>query len=197
VCLLKGDLTRAVTVLELGLPRESAEPVTRLWPFVASALGAAYTGLGRVDEALPLLEQAVERARAMKLKANQALRLARLAEAHVKAGRPDGAFPLAAQGLDFAQEHRERGHEAYALRLLASIEIEREAPNLDRAEENYQKALALANQLGMRPLQAHCHVGLGGLYRRQGDSDAALAAVAAARDLFRAMGMTFWLHDSE
>jgi tetratricopeptide (TPR) repeat protein len=149
-----------------------------------------------VDEALPLLEQAVERARAMKLKANQALRLTRLAEAHVRAGRPDDAFALAAQGLDLAQEHRERGHEAHALRLLALIEIEREVPNLDRAEENYQKALALANQLGMRPLQAHCHVGLGGLYRRQGDSDAALAAVAAARDLFRAMGMTFWLHDS-
>jgi class 3 adenylate cyclase/tetratricopeptide (TPR) repeat protein len=196
-CLLKGDLTRAVTVLELGLPRESAEPVTRLWPFVASALGASYTGLGRVDEALPLLEQAVERARAMKLKANQALRLTRLAEAHVRAGRPDGAFALAAQGLDLAQEHRERGHEAHALRLLALIEIEREVPNLDRAEENYQKALALANQLGMRPLQAHCHVGLGRLYRRRDDSEAAVAAIAAARDLFRAMGMTFWLHDSE
>jgi class 3 adenylate cyclase/tetratricopeptide (TPR) repeat protein len=196
-CLLKGDLTRAVTVLEVGLPRESAEPVTRLWPFVASALGAAYAGLGRVDEALPLLEQAVERARAMKLKANQALRLTRLAEAHVRAGRPDGAFLLAVQGLDLAQEHRERGHEAYALRLLASIEIEREAPNLDRAEEYYQKALALANQLGMRPLQAHCHVGLGSLYRRHGDSEAAAAAAAAARDLFRAMDMTFWLHHPE
>jgi tetratricopeptide (TPR) repeat protein len=181
-CLLKGDLTRAVTVLERGLPREPAEPVTRVWPFIASALGAAYTGLGRVDEALPLLEQAVERARAMKLKANQALRLARLAEAHFRAGRPDGAFPLAAQGLDLAQEHRERGHEAHALRLLASIEIERAVPNLDRAEESYQKALALANPLGMRPLQAHCHVGLGRLYRRRGDSEAAAAAVSGARE---------------
>jgi len=133
----------------------------------------------------------------MKLKANQALRLVRLAEAHVEAGRADGAFTLAAQGLDLAQEHRERGHEAYAFRLLASIEVEREAPNLDRAEENYQKALALANQLGMRPLQAHCHVGLSRLYRRRGGSEEASAAVGAARELFRAMEMTFWLHDSE
>ena len=195
--LLKGDLTRAITVLEPGLPREAAEPVSRLWSFVASALGAAYTGVGRVDEALPLLEQAVERARAMKLKANQALRLVRLAEAHVRAGRPDGAFALAAQALDLAQEHRERGHEAHALRLLGLIEIEREVPNLDRAEENYQKALALANQLGMRPLQAHCHVGLGRLYRRRGHSEAATAAVTAARDLFRAMDMTFWPRDIE
>ena len=63
--------------------------------------------------------------------------------------------------------------------------------------ENYQKALALANQLGMRPLQAHCHVGLSRLYRRRGGSEEASAAVGAARELFRAMEMTFWLHDSE
>ena len=80
----------------------------------------------------------------MKLKANHSLRLVRLAEAHVRAGRAESAFPLAAQALDLAQEHRERGHEAHALRLLASIEVEREAPALDRAEEGYRKALALA-----------------------------------------------------
>ena len=105
----------------------------------------------------------------MKLKANHSLRLARLAEAQLTAGRPESAFPLAAQALDLAQEHRERGHEAHVLRLLAAIEVEREAPALDRAEEGYRKALALAEQLGMRPLQAHCHLGLGRLYRRRGD----------------------------
>ena len=140
----KGDFARAVAVLERGLPREPGELIGRVWPFVASALGAAYTHLGRVDEALPLLEEAVERAATMKLKANHSLRLARLAEAHVGAGRAESAFPLAAQALDLAQEHRERGHEAHALRLLAAIELAREAPALDRAEEGYRKALALA-----------------------------------------------------
>ncbi|PYO18725.1 MAG: hypothetical protein DMD88_17070 [Candidatus Rokuibacteriota bacterium] len=195
-CLLKGDLDRAVTILERGLPREPAEPINRAWPFVASALGAAYTYAGRVDDALPLLEQAVERAAAMKLRANQSLRLARLAEAHVRSGRPESAFTIAAQALDLAQEHRERGHEAHIVRLLAAIAMEREAPTLDRAEEGYRKALTLAEQLGMRPLQAHCHLGLGRLYQRRGDGEAA-AAVATARDLFRSMGMTFWLRDAE
>jgi tetratricopeptide (TPR) repeat protein len=144
-----------------------------------------------------LLEASVERAAAMKLKANQSIRLVRLAEAHVRAGRPESAFPLAAQALDLAQEHRERGHEAHALRLLASIEIERKAPALDRAEEGYRKALGLAEQLGMRPLQGHCHLGLGRLHRRTGHADSAASAVAAARDLYRAMDMTFWLHETE
>jgi class 3 adenylate cyclase/tetratricopeptide (TPR) repeat protein len=197
VCVAKGDFDRAVAVLERGVSRESSEPRTGAWPFVASALGAAYTHAGRLVEALPLLEGSVERAAAMKLKANQSIRLVRLAEAHVRAGRPESAFPLAAQALDLAQEYNERGHEAHALRLLASIEIEREAPVLDRAEEGYRKALALAEQLGMRPLQGHCHHGLGRLHRRTGDADSAASAVAAARDLYRAMDMTFWLHETE
>ena len=197
VCVAKGDFDRAVAVLERGVSREAGEPRTGAWPFVASALGAAYTHAGRLVEALPLLEGSVERAAAMKLKANQSIRLVRLAEAHVRAGRPESAFPLAAKALDLAQEHHERGHEAHALRLLASIEIEREAPVLDRAEEGYRKALALAEQLGMRPLQGHCHHGLGRLHRRTGDADSAASAVAAARDLYRAMDMTFWLHETE
>jgi class 3 adenylate cyclase/tetratricopeptide (TPR) repeat protein len=197
VCVARGDFDRAIIVLERGLSREADELSTRVWPFVASALGAAYTHAGRLAEALPLLEEAVERAAAVKLNANQSLRLARLAEAHVRSGRPESAFPLAAQALDRAQEHRERGHEAHALRLLASIELEREAPVLDRAEDSYRRALALARQLGMRPLQAHCHRGLGRLHARRGDSDAAAVELAAARELFQTMDMTFWLREIE
>jgi tetratricopeptide (TPR) repeat protein len=193
--LLKGDVGRAVTILERGLPPEPAEPITRAWPFVASALGAAYTLAGRVDDALPLLEQAVERAAAMKLRANQSLRLARVAEAHLRARGAESAISVAAQALDLAQELGERGHEAHVLRLLAVIEMEREAPALDRAEEGFRKALALAEQLGMRPLQAHCHLGLGRLYQRRGDREAA-AAISAAGDLFRAMDMTYWLRET-
>jgi class 3 adenylate cyclase/tetratricopeptide (TPR) repeat protein len=218
VLVTKGDFNHAIAVLERGLSRDPSELIGRAfvattpapthadvaaseltgraWPFVASALGAAYTHVGRVDDALPLLARAVEQAATMKLRANQSLRLARLAEAHVRAGRAESAFTIAAQALDLAQEHRERGHEAHALRLLASIEMEREAPALDRAEEGYRKALALAEQLGMRPLQAHCQLGLGRMYQRRGDGEAA-ALIAAARDLFQAMDMTFWLHDAE
>jgi tetratricopeptide (TPR) repeat protein len=198
VCVAKGDFDRAIVVLERGLSREPHEPSTKALPFVASALGTAYVHAGRRAEALLLLEDAVERAAAMKLKANQALRLARLAEAHLMAGRPETAFPLAVQALDLAQEHRERGYEAHTYRLLASVEIERESPAFERAEESYRKALALAEQLGMRPLQAHCHGGLARLYHRRGDPAAAAAAGATARDLYRAMDMTFWLrHETE
>jgi class 3 adenylate cyclase/tetratricopeptide (TPR) repeat protein len=196
VYIAKGDLDQAVAVLERGTSQDPGELIDRAWPFVGSALGAAHALAGRVDVALPLLERAVDRAAAMKLRANQSARLARFAEAHSRAGRPETAFPLAAQALDLAQELRERGHEAYALRLLASIEMEREAPILERAEEGYRKALAIAEELGMRPLQAHCQLGLGRLYQRRGDRKAA-EAIAAARELYRAMDMTYWFDAGE
>src|SRR4030095_4845171 len=55
---------------------------------------------------------------------------------------------------------KERGNEAPALRLLAEIAALQDPPNLDGAAARYGEALALAAELGMRPLVAHCHLGL-------------------------------------
>ena len=60
-----------------------------------------------------------------------------------------------------------------------------------------QQALALAEELGMRPLQAHCHRGLGTLYATLGQQEQARAELSAAIELYRAMDMTFWLPQTE
>jgi class 3 adenylate cyclase/tetratricopeptide (TPR) repeat protein len=195
--LIRGEFERALAVLERGLLQGSSEPIDRPWPLIASTLGAAQTGLGRLDEALPLLEQAVERAIAMKLMANHPLRLARLGEAHLLVGQPETAFPIVAQAYDLAREHRERGHEAYVLRLLGEIWMRRETPDLDRADECYRKGLGLAEQLGMRPLQGQCHLGLSRLHRRRGQLEAAALEASSACELFSDMEMTFWLRQAE
>ena len=49
----------------------------------------------------------------------------------------------------------------------------------------------------MRPLQAHCHLGLGTLYAATGQRQQARAVLTAAIDLYRAMDMTFWLPQAE
>ena len=61
------------------------------------------------------------------------------------------------------------------------------------AQTYYQHALALANELGMRPLQAHCYLGLGTLYVQTGRREQARAALSIASELYGAMEMTFWL----
>ena len=68
---------------------------------------------------------------------------------------------------------------------------------MESAEAYYQQALTLAEALGMRPLQAHCHRGLGTLYATAGQREQAHAELSAAIDLYRAMDMTFWLPQAE
>ena len=94
--------------------------------------------------------------------------------------------------------HQERGNQAYALRLLGEIAAQREPPEVEQAEAHYRQALALAEELGMRPLQAHCHLGLGTLYATRGQRQRqARTALSTAIALYRAMDMTFWLPQAE
>jgi tetratricopeptide (TPR) repeat protein len=79
----------------------------------------------------------------------------------------------------------------------SSARSRREPPASESAEAHYQQALALAEALGMRPLQAHCHRDLGTLYAMTGPQERARAELSTAIDLYRAMEMTFWLPQAE
>jgi hypothetical protein len=65
------------------------------------------------------------------------------------------------------------------------------------SERCYQESTALAAAAGMRPLIAHCHLGLGKLYRRTGKREQAQQHLATATTMYREMGMTFWLETAE
>ncbi|MGH7312011.1 MAG: hypothetical protein ACREJV_02480 [Candidatus Rokuibacteriota bacterium] len=88
---------------------------------------------------------------------------------------------------------KERGHEAWALRLRGEIAAETTASGIELAEAAYRQALAIADELGMRPLAVHCHLGLGMLYRRARRPGPARRELAAGAHLFGATKMTFWL----
>src|SRR5439155_23114807 len=152
---------------------------------------------GRVADAVPLLTQTMEQSIATGRVLFEMLCRLSLGEAQMQAGRLEEAQALAEQALAHAREHQERGHEAYALRLLGDIAARREPPESEPAEAHYHQALTLADALGMRPLVAHCHLGLGTLYRQMGRSAEARAALSTAIALYRAMDMTFWLPQAE
>jgi hypothetical protein len=69
--------------------------------------------------------------------------------------------------------------------------------DLEHAILVWEHGLALAEELGMRPLMAHCHLGLGRLYGQTGRDEPARVALPTATDLYRAMDMTFWLPQAE
>jgi tetratricopeptide (TPR) repeat protein len=120
-----------------------------------------------------------------------------LGEAQVRAGCLEEAHALAAHTLALTRMHQERGNQAYALRLLGEIAAHRTPSDVDAAAAHYYQALALAEALGMRPLQAHCHYGLGTLYATVGQREQACSALATAIEMYRAMEMTFWLPEAE
>jgi tetratricopeptide (TPR) repeat protein len=195
--LRQGDLPRALPLLEraLGLCQDTDLPL--YFPWIAAALGAAYALAGRVANAMPLLAQALEQATATATVLHQALCRLSLGEAHLLADRLEAAYALAEQALALARAHQEHGSQAYALRLLGEIAAHRESPETEPAEAHYRQALALAEELGMRPLQAHCHRGLGTLYAAIGQREQARTELSAALVLYRAMDMTFWLPQTE
>jgi hypothetical protein len=67
----------------------------------------------------------------------------------------------------------------------------------EQAEAFYRQALALTQELGMRPLLAHCHLSLGALDATIGRGEQARAELTAAIDLYHAMEMTFWRPEAE
>ena len=107
------------------------------------------------------------------------------------------ASQLAQRALAHARDHREQGYQAQALWLLGEVTAHRDPPEVEPAEVHYRQALALAEELGMRPLQAHCHRGLGTLYCQMRRGEEARAELAVAIELYRAMEMTFWLPQAE
>ncbi|HTY78301.1 MAG TPA: adenylate/guanylate cyclase domain-containing protein [Candidatus Bathyarchaeia archaeon] len=188
-----GDLSKAIPVLERGLRLCQSAQISLFFPRLASPLGLAYAQAGRLAEGLPLLEQAVEQSATMQLVALHSLWLIHLSEGYRLAGRLDEAAHGAMRALELARAHQERGHQAYALRLLGEVAAHREPSEIAPAETHYRQAMALAEELGMRPLVAHCQLGLGQLSRRTGQREGAREHLTTATTLYREMDMRFWL----
>jgi tetratricopeptide (TPR) repeat protein len=194
VYLRKVAFHQAIPWLERGLEVCKVWDIPLLFYLVSATLGYAYVLAGRVSDALPLLEQSVS---------TEAMEIMRgrvrvwLSEAYLRLGRLDEALALAVHGLEFCRVHAQQGEQAWALRLLGDIHTHRQPPQAELAAAAYREALALAGALGMRPLQAHCHLGLGTLYAKTGQREQACTELSEAIELYRGMDMTFWLPQAE
>jgi hypothetical protein len=157
VYLRQGALDRATPLLERGLALCRRGDFEIYLASFTSYLGYAWALAGRAGEALPLLHEAVAHVDAMRVIAEHALRVTWLGEGCLVAGRLPEAEEHALHALALARAHGERGTEAWALRQLGAA---RAARGVGDAAAAYLSALARATHLGMRPLIAHCHLGL-------------------------------------
>jgi tetratricopeptide (TPR) repeat protein len=118
-----------------------------------------------------------------------------LAALYLRARELDQAEATAAMALDLAQRHRERSNEAWIYWVLGEVKVERR--DHEAARGHFDAARALADELGMRPLQAHCLLGVGKMYGRLGDRLQACEHLTGAIKMYRDMDMQFWLEQAE
>jgi tetratricopeptide (TPR) repeat protein len=197
VYLRQGDVHRAIPLLERAMGLRQDWHIPLLLPELAGALGLAYALDGRVAAGLALVEQGVEQEVAMGRLRHLALVVACLSEAYLLAGRLEDARQRAVQAVDLARQYQQRGNQAWALWLLGESTARQAAPEVEPATGHYRQALALAEELGMRPLQAHCHRGLGALYAKTGQREPARAELSTAIEMYQSMEMRFWLPQAE
>ncbi len=187
----QGSFGEAMGMLERGL--DLCRIVPFLHPPMAADLAMVYAFSGRMNAGLQLARGAVAMAEEGGRLGRLSLIVTHLGEVCHLADQPKEAATCARRALELARERKELGNQVYALRLLGLVAAEKEPPDVQSAEEYFGEALDLAEQLGMRPLLARCHLGLGRLYRRFGKASPAEHHLAKASCLFEAMGMTFWL----
>jgi tetratricopeptide (TPR) repeat protein len=196
--LRQGVIQKAVSLFEQGVEFSQGSPF--FFSFSITLLGAAYALAGRINDALVLLEQTGEQGVEQATAAGQGdpgLALVNLSHIALSAGHWADAQNRAERCLIYSQSHSEKGNEAWSSWLLGEIAIQREAFNLAQAATHYQQALILANELGMRPLHAHCRRGLGKLYSQTGQAEQARTELTTAIEMYRDMEMTFWLPETE
>ena len=195
--LRQGDFAAATRVLEPGLALCRGMEFRLALPFVAAFLGSAYLWSGRAADAMPLLEEAVEASTAMRILGAPFVvhhvpgrglprpRTNRRGAGAGRAGRSAGARPPGAGLGSLGSETARRRP-----RPTRSHRVE-------QAGDAYRQALALATELGMRPLVAHCHFGLAKLYRQTSKREQAREHFTNATTMYREMDMRFWLEQAE
>jgi tetratricopeptide (TPR) repeat protein len=197
LALRQGDLPEALSVIERAVGICQEADLLNWFPRVAAPLGAVYTLIGRVADAVSLLTQAMEQNNAIENVWFEMVCNLRLGEALVLAGHPAEAQARAARGLALARAHQGRNTEAYALWILGKIAAQGAPSERTRAAGHYRQALVLTDALGMRPLAAHCHLGLGTLYSQMQQLEEARRALSTAIEMYRTMEMTLWLPEAE
>jgi tetratricopeptide (TPR) repeat protein len=195
--LTQGELAHAIRLCDQGLALSRASGNRNMLPILLSGLGYAAALQGRLVEGHALLEEGICDSRRMGGLVALAHRVAWLSEICRRMGRGAEAEQHARQALDLALQQQDQGDEALALHQLGVIHAHADPPEVVQAETYYYQALTRAEELGMRPLVAHCHRSLGTLYAATGQREQARTALSTAIAMYQAMEMTFWLPETE
>jgi class 3 adenylate cyclase/tetratricopeptide (TPR) repeat protein len=180
---------RAVRILQEGHQVLQLSYVVGPLAWMVAALEEPAEALSHAADA----ERRLELIRALGRKGGGAETCISLCQCYLLLGRLEDAERM----VERIPEDRTAASQAQALRVQAEIAAHPDRWQPERVEECHRRALGLADKLGMRPLVAHCHLGLGKLYRRTDKDEQAREHLATATTMYREMGMTYWLEQAE
>ena len=193
---LRGEFTRAIMALERAVALSHEWNIAYQTPIAMAALGHVYALSGRVDEGVSWLQRALAGYASAGIGYLRSMSTVQLGEAQLLAGRLEEAWDSGTRAMVLTREGGARGHEAWAHHLLGATASHRDRPDVAAAEAHFATSMAMASELGMRPLAAHCHFSLGKLHARAGDRRAK-EHLTIAMSLFHEMGMRFWVEKVE
>jgi DNA-binding SARP family transcriptional activator/type II secretory pathway predicted ATPase ExeA len=198
----QGDWVKARALLERSASAFRAAGGVLDLPHMLGLSVCALARIGETTEAVGRLregEQLYELLRARPESSGWAARIvaSSLGRASLLVGRRAEAREFAQQALEAVQYHAHRRSYPSTLLLLGDIATHPDQFDVEKGEQYYGKALALAEERKMRPLVAHCHAGLGKLYQRTGKREQAQEHLTTATTMYREMGMTYWLEQAE
>jgi tetratricopeptide (TPR) repeat protein len=199
ICNRRGEFERAVPLLTQSLELMDLANLRTSTAFngLTGALGSAYVRMARVSEGLALLEQGRAQSLTQGAISDLFIGTSGMVDGYLAAGQYETALCRASEAVGLASAQGKRGFLGWATHALAEAQARSEAPDLDAAQVTYHQALALAEELQMRPLEARSHLGLGKLLRRVGRADDARSELAQAATMLREMGMAHWLPEAE
>jgi class 3 adenylate cyclase/tetratricopeptide (TPR) repeat protein len=195
--LLKGDWATAHSLTEHAIAAYRTGNIVQGLPNAVAHSAWILAQVGEASEALTRIresEQLLERDAAKGSFSFHLLAYRNLGRAALLLGRLDEARSLGDRALTYSSSRP--GSAAYALHLLGDIATHPDRFDAESGEAHYRKTLALAEPRGMRPLVAHCHLGLGKLYRRTGEREQTQEHLGIATTMYREMGMTYWLEQA-
>ncbi|SAK57260.1 hypothetical protein AWB77_01807 [Caballeronia fortuita] len=193
--LVQGYFELAVEALEPALARCRSAEFPIYVSRIASFLAAALASIGRIDDALPLINEAIQHSAVTNLRFSNSLVLSNCGRVCHLAGQHSEALAHARDAIDVARACGERGNEGWAECLLREL-VSNGADSLagiQDARGYYGAALTIAEGLGMLPLQAQCLYGLSRLHNTTGKGSFAEQLAAQATALCPETGMKLLL----
>jgi tetratricopeptide (TPR) repeat protein len=195
----QGDWGKARSRIEKAIAMYRTGNFSLQLPNIVAHSAWTLAQLGETTEALNQLQEVehlIERDEASGFRNNaHSLVYHALGRAALLLSRLDEARSLGDRSLKYGRSNH--AHAAHALHLLGDIATHPEHFDVESGETYYRQALALAEPLGMRPLVAHCHLGLGKLYQRTGKRKRAREHLTIAISLYGEMDMSFYLKHAD